>query len=1103
MQINIPPNLPKGKLIETLTKKVNEGNISLDIFGVLESFRKLVSDQVRHINELFPEYTPHDEYYHLKRLFIVTEVILGPDLLDEMSLVELFLLALSLYGHDWGMAVSNDERDRILGKNQLNFPLLNNEAEYFSLFLADNGFSKENFPHAVWQDYVRNTHALRSAVRIHKHFESIDQGVGEAVARICEGHWLDLKELTDNTIYPTNFSVLGELVNVKALAVYLRLIDLMDIGSDRTPYVVWKYVSPRNEFSKMEWEKHRALQPVASAPYQDGRILIIDGTTDNHNVYAALNDLKIYCDEQIKGCSNILAQLNDSIHKLNIYHAEWRINARNFKPISIQFEFDRLKMFEVLSDEIYKGDIHIFLRELLQNSVDAIKMRREILRQREIVASNVGNIKVEVTEHDNGDMDILFSDDGIGMDEYVIKNFLSVAGKSYYASREFQKLGLQMDPISRFGVGILSCFMVANEIEIETYKDPYSTFASEKLKIKIPSVNKQFRIEAQQTKNAKIGTSVLIKVLHAKVNAKGKTKIKVKEYLSRIAGFIDFPITIHEDRKKTVILSPYADFQTVRNFENLGFDIQQTNIEFPVEDALPAHSAITAKEVFRTESLDLKKDLKLDGIEGKVVFLVPANDGDKIYKNYYSRISVKRAQPVITDDILSSNRFWTFIESWKNSDYSSKIRLYINGILIEEGYKTLLQSSSYIFKTSKFHNRIFSSFFIINIPQCLNNRLDLSRTRILTPSFPIADTITKALELFFKNMIATKLESLSDMDLLLFMGKLGMLYGINAEVIVKFLDEGLLPVVIMQDGGNISLKKMQDFSNTGLYKGMPLVSNAILESIIENFILDNPESDICNSWRGGDVLTDQYFNETKGWNGHLLLGKNVNALLIAIVKSHFIPIGIEFVKPPVQYFPSMPRFVYEKRPHSTITDSEIISKIENNYFQLSQEEWRKITINFKSKFGFNIVPYFTIFLTPYDDFFAMGTRYLNVKHDISKYLFQLILKVNSLKEKNPKNGDFSLLWHLILELPFFSNNRAFTLRALNDVFYKTHILSLQYPELPESLSPKILREQDFIPRSLKLENGWLVDFYPINGKKLEFNEKTRFSASFGVPVTEL
>jgi hypothetical protein len=707
-----------------------------------------------------------------------------------------------------------------------------------------------------------------------------------------------------------------------------------------------------------------------------------------------------------------------------------------------------------------------------------------------------------VTEHENGDLDILFSDDGIGMDEYIIKNFLSVAGKSYYSSREFQKLGLQMDPISRFGVGILSCFMVADEIEIETYKEPYSTSSSEKLKIKIPSVDKQFRIEAQQTKNAKVGTSVLIKVLHSKILAKGKSKIKVTKYLSRIAGFIDFPITIFEEGKKTVILSPNADKQSVKNFEKMGFEIHQTNIEFRFENTFQAHSVIAAKELFRTESLDLKKELKLEGIEGKLVFLLPANDEDNIYRNSSSGISIKRLQPYETINKLKNNTSWKFDDLRYHRP--SMIRLFVNGIFIEEGHLTLSNSESYLFRDLSHNNRIFPLFVIVNISTSLNNRLDLSRTKILTSSFQIANTITKAFEESLKNIIAVKIKDLNNKDLLLFMGKLKIFYGIDSKVLIKLIDETILSVATMHDRGEISLQKIQDCSNEMLYKGMPLLSWAIFESKIDNFILDNSLSPISKSWRGGDVLVDQYFREIDERDGQLLLGQNVNSLLIAIVKSHFTPIGIEFVNAPVHNFPSIPRFVYEKRPPSTISDfTEIISKIENNYFQTSQEEWRKITIKFKIKFGFSVVPYFTIFLTPYDSFFAMGTRFLNVNHNISKYLFQLILNVNSLKEKNPKNGDLSLLWHLILELPFFSNNHAFSIRAVNDVFNKTHILSLQYQELPKSSSPVIIREEDFIPGSLKLKNELLVDFYPLHSKLHGLNEKTNFSESFGVPITQL
>jgi len=37
-------------------------------------------------------------------------------------------------------------------------------------------------------------------------------------------------------------------------------------------------------------------------------------------------------------------------------------------------------------------------------------------------------------------------DYGIGMDEYIIRNYLSIAGTSYYQSSDFKNQGLKMDP---------------------------------------------------------------------------------------------------------------------------------------------------------------------------------------------------------------------------------------------------------------------------------------------------------------------------------------------------------------------------------------------------------------------------------------------------------------------------------------------------------------------------------------------------------------------------------------------------------------------------------------------------------------------------------
>ena len=64
------------------------------------------------------------------------------------------------------------------------------------------------------------------------------------------------------------------------------------------------------------------------------------------------------------------------------------------------------------------------------------------------------------------------------MDEAVVRNFLTNAGRSYYRSPEFEQQrigfrdnGVDFDPCSQFGIGFMSCFMFGGDINIKTRRD--------------------------------------------------------------------------------------------------------------------------------------------------------------------------------------------------------------------------------------------------------------------------------------------------------------------------------------------------------------------------------------------------------------------------------------------------------------------------------------------------------------------------------------------------------------------------------------------------------------------------------------------------------
>jgi molecular chaperone HtpG len=120
---------------------------------------------------------------------------------------------------------------------------------------------------------------------------------------------------------------------------------------------------------------------------------------------------------------------------------------------SYLFQVNLKGMIELLSEHIYSSP-NVFVRELLQNGADAITARRSIDE------SFVGEINVYVSDKQGG---VVFEDNGIGLSEDEVHKFLSVIGQSSKRDDILEK-----DYIGKFGIGLLSCFVVSDEIVVET-----------------------------------------------------------------------------------------------------------------------------------------------------------------------------------------------------------------------------------------------------------------------------------------------------------------------------------------------------------------------------------------------------------------------------------------------------------------------------------------------------------------------------------------------------------------------------------------------------------------------------------------------------------
>lgn len=120
-------------------------------------------------------------------------------------------------------------------------------------------------------------------------------------------------------------------------------------------------------------------------------------------------------------------------------------------------------IIDILSKHLYSGP-HVFIRELLQNSTDAISARHNLGDTQNVFDSNISITLIpnNITEPQSR---LVIEDNGTGLTEAEIHQFLAVIGES---SKKELIDKQKYDYIGRFGIGLLACFMVSNTICLQT-----------------------------------------------------------------------------------------------------------------------------------------------------------------------------------------------------------------------------------------------------------------------------------------------------------------------------------------------------------------------------------------------------------------------------------------------------------------------------------------------------------------------------------------------------------------------------------------------------------------------------------------------------------
>lgn len=513
---------------------------SININGIKESLQTMLAQIGR--DGIFDEYTKHD-ITHINTMLEMLDYLIPKSTQDIMTSADWLLIVLSFYFHDLGMLVTKKE----FNSRKNNDTYIKYHDEYLSKVSNKESlksYSEDEKERFIYQEYVRLNHGNRISDWLTKdNLVFYDEDVVDMIQKmisglkpifirdiaiICKSHNED--DLSDFDKYPTKVEYgMGpqEKGNVFYAALMLRTADLLHITENRCPSEQFQIISPSNPTSQIEWAKQSRVTSISPKEKvneegivlkgQQSDTLVVTGYFEDPKGFFPLMDYLVYARQQLIQSY----KLNEEVKKkFSVsYDFPWKdiddskVDTKEYERHQLSFTIDQQKILDLLVGETLYNNITVSLREIAQNAIDAVKVKQY---EQEEKNDHLYKPRVEVTWIPET-RQLIVADNGTGMDMDIINNHLLKVGSSRYRDKDFMKTHSEFNPISRFGIGLLSCFLVAEDVDILTNMTP----SSKPLLLKVSKLHGKYLLKHGQEQDSPLnlldknstGTSVMLKIL--------------------------------------------------------------------------------------------------------------------------------------------------------------------------------------------------------------------------------------------------------------------------------------------------------------------------------------------------------------------------------------------------------------------------------------------------------------------------------------------------------------------------------------------------------------------------------------------------------------
>lgn len=466
-------------------------------------------------------YTMHDHKHGLKVAHLMWH-ILEPAARERLTPPEIGLLLCAAHLHDLGMGLNREERNARLDpasdlweRLELDEPtkaaIEALRARTIDAQLSESAKARARLQLAQAEEALltqdtRARHATRNRYDgLLNQMQSMHEADAEKLPdikaclsfdgdsfrdkliEICISHNQDAEALVEadkqhsgRPRFPRDYPIGGCTADLHMVAAALRLADILDFDRERTPPALFHYLLPgplgeAGNQSGREWGKHLAI----SNWHIEDDAIIFRGRSYSHIIHHAVVLFANVIQQEIIGTRATFGALQEVRWPFKLPTAvKTDIHEDGYCYVPYQFEIDDDRVYSLLmGGAIYENPLDA-VRELVQNAVDACTLRDALMRMYDDAEPKKTNRIIIRYEEPTGKCPqprLIVRDTGTGMDALILERYFLKVGRSYYNSTEFnqtrvdlRKRDLDFAPVSEFGIGFLSTFLLANRVEVET-----------------------------------------------------------------------------------------------------------------------------------------------------------------------------------------------------------------------------------------------------------------------------------------------------------------------------------------------------------------------------------------------------------------------------------------------------------------------------------------------------------------------------------------------------------------------------------------------------------------------------------------------------------